>query len=83
MIRNAKNLSPDQKSAIESILGRSLGENEEISVQTVTTDDAPAWLQDSWRAAEGNGLDKLSIDEIDAEIAAARRDRNGGSHTPR
>lgn len=33
MIRNAKNLSPDQKAAIESLLGRRLLESEDISVR--------------------------------------------------
>jgi hypothetical protein len=33
MIRNAKDLSPDQKAAIESLLGRPLHESEDISVR--------------------------------------------------
>lgn len=35
MIRNAKDLSPDQKMAIESILGRRVLEGEEISVRAI------------------------------------------------
>jgi hypothetical protein len=35
MIRNAKDLSPDQKTAIESLLGRRVLEDEEISVRAI------------------------------------------------
>jgi len=37
MIRNAKDLSPHQKAAIESLLGRTILEDEEISVRTIQT----------------------------------------------
>jgi len=72
MIRNAKDLSPDQKVAIESLLGRVVSENEQISISTVTL---PDWLQEFWESAEQQGLDHLAMEEIDAEIAAARRAR--------
>jgi hypothetical protein len=75
MIRSAKDLSPDQKLAIESLLGHSIGEYEEISVCTLMPSLAPQWLQKSWQTAEELGLDHLSMEEIDAEIAAARRAR--------
>jgi hypothetical protein len=35
MIRNAKDLSPDQKAVIESLLGRRVLENEAISIRTI------------------------------------------------
>jgi prevent-host-death family protein len=35
----------------------------------------PDWLEKSWDSAKRRGLDKLTMKEIDAEIAAARRDR--------
>ncbi len=35
----------------------------------------PDWLKKSWASAKRQGLDKLTTKEIDAEIAAARRDR--------
>lgn len=35
----------------------------------------PDWLQESWEDAKRNGLDKLSMEEIDAEISASRRER--------
>jgi hypothetical protein len=71
----AKDLSPDQKVAIESLLGRSIAENEEISIRTTTSISAPEWLQASWKSAKEQGLDQLSMEEIDAEIAAARKSR--------
>jgi hypothetical protein len=38
-------------------------------------DLAPEWLQKSWESAKQAGLDQLSMEEIDAEIAAARKGR--------
>ena len=86
MIHKAKDLSQEQKNAIESLLGRAIGENEAISVRTVPMDEcsesantdsasAPGWLQNSWENAKLLGLDRLSMEEIDAEIRAARRAR--------
>jgi hypothetical protein len=72
MIHNAKDLSPDQKLAIESLLGRAVSENEQISISIVLP---PDWLQESWESAKQQGLDHLTMDEIDAEIAAVRRAR--------
>ena len=36
---------------------------------------APDWLKDIQNHAKRRGLDKLTMDDIDAEIAATRRDR--------
>jgi hypothetical protein len=38
-------------------------------------DLVPEWLQESWQSSKQAGLDRLSVDEIDAEIAAAREAR--------
>ena len=35
----------------------------------------PDWLEKSWDSAKRQGLDKLTTKEINAEIAATRRDR--------
>jgi len=35
----------------------------------------PDWLEKSWGSATRHGLDKLTTKEIDAEIAASRRER--------
>jgi prevent-host-death family protein len=36
---------------------------------------APDWLKDIQEDAKRNGLDKLTMSDIDAEIAATRRER--------
>jgi prevent-host-death family protein len=36
---------------------------------------APDWLRHAWEGAKARGLDKLTMDEIDAEIAAYRREK--------
>jgi hypothetical protein len=75
MTYKAKDLSPDQKVVIESLLGRSIAENEEISIRATSPSSAPEWLQSSWQSAQEQGLDRLSVEEIDGEIAAARKAR--------
>ena len=48
---------------------------EQYVLQVLERDLAPDWLRKSWTSAESAGLDQLSMDEIEAEIAASRRDR--------
>ena len=38
-------------------------------------DLVPEWLQKSWESSNQSGLGQLTVDEIDAEIAAARKAR--------
>jgi hypothetical protein len=73
MIHNAKDLSPGQKSALESLLGRAVAESDAISIRVAPP--APPWLQQSWATARQHGLDRMTPEEIDAEIDAARRAR--------
>jgi hypothetical protein len=75
MIHKAKDLSPDQKTLLEGLLGRAVSENEAISIRTMSADSSPEWLQASWESAKRLGVDQLSSDEIDAEIEAARQER--------
>ncbi len=75
MIHKAKDLSPDQKMAIESLLGRSVADDEAISIRAMACASAPEWLHESWESAERLGLDRLSTEEIDMEIDAARKAR--------
>jgi hypothetical protein len=75
MIHKVKDLSPDQKMAIESLLGRSVAEDEAISIRAIASASAPGWLQESWESAKRLGVDRLSMEEIDAEIDAARKAR--------
>jgi hypothetical protein len=73
MIHSVKDLSPDQKLAIESLLGRPISEGEQVSVRTVPA--SPEWLMSIQQDSKKNGTDKLTMEEIDAEIAATRRER--------
>ncbi len=36
---------------------------------------APEWLKAAWRESKENGLDTMTMDEIDAEIAEYRREK--------
>lgn len=82
MIHSVKDLSPDQKLAIESLLGHAVSEEEQISIRTVPAPPAPEWLRSIQQDAREKGLDRLTSDEIDAEIAAARRDRRAREQRP-
>jgi hypothetical protein len=75
VIHKAKDLSPDQKAAVESLLRRRIAEDEDISIRAVASASGPEWLQKSWESAKRLGLDRLSTKEIDAEIKAARKAR--------
>jgi Antitoxin Phd_YefM, type II toxin-antitoxin system len=35
----------------------------------------PDWLEKAWASSKRNGLDQITMEEIDAEIAASRRER--------
>ncbi|MBL8238441.1 MAG: hypothetical protein JNM66_13540 [Bryobacterales bacterium] len=48
---------------------------EQYALQVLERDLAPEWLRKSWASAEQAGLDQLSMDEIEAEIASARQAR--------
>lgn len=48
---------------------------EQYALQVLEQDLAPEWLRKSWASAKAGGLDQLSADEIEAEIAAARKSR--------
>jgi hypothetical protein len=73
MIHKAKELSSEQKLAVEGLLGRTVDADESISIRVFSPDAAPEWLQKSWESAKQLGLDGLSMEEIDAEIASARQ----------
>ena len=48
---------------------------EQYARKVLELDLAPDWLRKSWKTAKESGLDQLSMDQIDAEIAAARKAR--------
>jgi hypothetical protein len=45
MIHKQKISQPDQRLTIESLLGRSIGENEDIIILTTDAPSAPEWLE--------------------------------------
>ena len=55
---------------------------EQYALQVLEQDLAPEWLRKSWATAKETGLDQLSTDEIDAEIAAARKARREANPHP-
>jgi plasmid stability protein len=70
---------PDEQTAALTAKARAKGlSTEEYARQVLVQEVAPEWLQKSWTSAEATGLDRLSVDEIDAEIAAARKARREG-----
>ena len=67
---------PEDKTAALAAKARAKGLSaEEYALQVLEQDLAPEWLQRSWKSAKQSGLDQLSAEEIDAEIAAARNAR--------
>jgi plasmid stability protein len=55
---------------------------EQYALQVLEQDLAPEWLRQSWASAKEAGLVQLSMDEIDAEIAAARKARREAKPQP-
>jgi plasmid stability protein len=55
---------------------------EEYALHVLEQDLAPEWLRKSWASAKEAGLDRLSMDEIDAEITAARKARRESKPQP-
>ena len=55
---------------------------EQYVLQVLEGDLAPEWLRQSWASAKEAGVDQLSMDEIDDEIAAARKARREAKPQP-
>jgi len=55
---------------------------EQYALQVLEQDLAPEWLRKSWATAKEAGLDQLSTDEIEAEIAASRKARRDSKPPP-
>jgi plasmid stability protein len=55
---------------------------EQYALQVLEQDLTPEWLRKSWATAKEIRLDQLSTDEIDAEIAAARKARREANPHP-
>jgi plasmid stability protein len=67
---------PDAQTAALAAKARAQGLSaEEYARQVLEHDLVPEWLQKSWESSNQSGLGQLSVDEVDAEIAAARKAR--------
>ena len=55
---------------------------EQYARQVLEHDLVPDWLRESWQSAGQTGANQLSMDEIDAEIAAARKARRESRAQP-
>ena len=74
---------PDEQQAALLAKARAQGLSaEEYARKVLQHDLAPEWLQKSWESAKQAGLDQLSTEEIDAEIAAARMARRESGVQP-
>jgi len=74
---------PDDQTAALAAKARAQGLSAEEYARLVLEHDlAPEWLRKSWESARQAGLDRLSMDEIDGEIAAARMARRGSRLNP-
>jgi plasmid stability protein len=70
---------PDEQRAALAAKAHAKGLSaEEYARQVLEHDLVPEWLRSSWESSHQGGRDQLSMEEIDAEIAAARSERRDG-----
>jgi plasmid stability protein len=73
----------DEQTAALAAKARARGVSaEEYARQVLELHLVPEWLQKSWEGSKQAGLDRLSVDEIDSEIAAARKARRDSRLQP-
>ena len=73
----------DEQTAALTAIARAKGLSlEEYARQVLEHELAPEWLQRSWETARQTGLDQLSMEENDAEIAVARKERRESRFQP-
>lgn len=74
---------PDEDVPVLKAKAMALGVSaEQYALQVLEQALAPEWLRQSWTSAKEAGADQLSMDEIDAEIAAARKARREAKPQP-
>jgi AbrB family looped-hinge helix DNA binding protein len=52
-----------------------VGKSERARFLKKLQDEAPTWLKEQWAASKRRGTDKLTMRQINEEVAAARRER--------
>jgi hypothetical protein len=74
---------PEEQKALLAAKAQAKGLSAEQYAQQVLEHDlVPEWLGKSWETSKAAGLDQLSTEEIDAEIAAARKTRHESRPQP-
>ena len=74
---------PEEQTAALAVKARALGVSpEQYARQVLEHDLVPEWLRKSWESSKPAGLNEISMEEIDAEIAAARKTRREPSGQP-
>ena len=74
---------PEEQTAALAAKAKARGVSTEQYIRQVLEQDlAPEWLRQSWVSAQQSGVSELSMEEIDAEIAAARKNRRDSSAQP-
>ena len=64
----------DEQTLVLNARAKAQGVSTEQYARSVLEHDlAPDWLRESWESAKEAGLNGLSMDEIDAEVAAGRK----------
>lgn len=69
-------LPDEQKAALAAKAQASGLSTEEYARKVLEHALVPEWLQKSWETSKDAGIDQLSMEEIDAEILAARKARH-------
>jgi plasmid stability protein len=74
---------PEEQTLVLKAKAEARGVSTEQYVRLVLEQDlVPEWLRESWDSAGQMGLNQLTMDEIDAEIAAARKARCDAGRQP-
>ena len=68
---------PDEQKAALAAKAQARGlSTEQYALKVLEHDLVPEWLQKSWESSREGTFDQLSMEEIDAEILAARKARH-------
>jgi plasmid stability protein len=74
---------PDEQIPVLKAKAKAQGVSTEQDARQVLEHDlAPNWLRESWENAKETSVNQLSMDEIDAEIGAARKARRAARPQP-
>ena len=78
MICEVKDLTVDERQAIEKLLGHALSEGQQLNIRTFPA-PVPVWLQPAELGRVSAEADAMTMEEIDAEIALVRQERRAST----